>query len=197
MRLSEHIYRTIFKITGPLLFVNKVFSARIGEEVKVLAPDGRLIGGEVLEIDEDTVLVEMYAETQGLDIENSSVIFTDSVKKAPLSPDIIGRVFNGSCLPIDGIDMFIPEKWANISGFPINPSARARPEEFIETGFSAIDGLNTLVKGQKLPIFSSAGLPSKEVAAGILKNANLPLKRRGLSLSLQHWGSLSINFPFT
>jgi V/A-type H+-transporting ATPase subunit B len=171
MRLSEHIYRTISKITGPLLFVDKVFSARIGEEVKVLAPDSRLIDGEVLEIDGDTILIEMYGETQGLDIENSSVVFTDSVKKAPLSTDFIGRVFNGSCSPIDGMDMFIPEKWSTISGFPINPSARARPEEFIETGFSAIDGLNTLVKGQKLPIFTSAGLPSKEMATGILKNA--------------------------
>jgi len=173
MRLSDHIYRTISKITGPLLFVDKVFSARIGEEVKVVAPDGRLIDGEVLEIDRDTVLIEVYGETQGLDIETSSVILTDSVKKAPLSPDFIGRVFNGSCLPIDGIDMFIPERWSTISGFPINPSARARPEEFIETGFSAIDGLNTLVKGQKLPIFTSAGLPSKEMATGILKNARL------------------------
>jgi V/A-type H+-transporting ATPase subunit B len=173
MRLSEHIYRTISKITGPLLFVDKVFSARIGEEVKVLAPDGRLIDGEVLEIDGDTVLIEMYGETQGLDIETSSVVLTDSVKKAPLSHDIIGRTFNGSFSPIDGMDMFIPEKWSTISGFPINPSARARPEEFIETGFSVIDGLNTLVKGQKLPIFTSAGLPSKEMATGILKYSRL------------------------
>lgn len=173
MRLSEHIYRTISSIRGPLIFVEKVFTARIGEVVRIKYPDGRTMDGEILKIEEDVVLIQVYGETRGLDIANSSIVFTDSVKNAPLSMDIIGRVFNGSFLPIDGAPMFIPEKWAPVTGFPINPSARARPEEFIETGFSCIDGLNTLVKGQKLPIFSCAGLPSKEVAAGILKNARL------------------------
>jgi V/A-type H+-transporting ATPase subunit B len=173
MRLSEHAYRTISRVAGPLLFVDRVFSARVGEEVKVLYPDGRVTDAEVLEIDGDTVLIEVFGSTQGLDTENSTVIFTDAVKKAPLSPDIVGRVFNGSYSPLDGRGMFVPERWAPISGYPINPSSRARPEEFIETGFSAIDGLNTLVKGQKLPIFSPAGLPSKELAAGVLRNARL------------------------
>lgn len=173
MRLSEHIYRTISSIRGPLLFVEKVFSARLGEVVNILFPDGRSMDGEVLKIDGDTVLIQVYGETRGLDIGNSSVVFTDTVKKAPLSIDIIGRVFNGSFLPVDDVPMFIPEKWASVTGFPMNPSARARPEEFIETGFSCIDGLNTLVKGQKLPIFSCAGLPSKELAAGILQNSRL------------------------
>lgn len=173
MRLSEHVYKTITSIKGSLLFVDEVFTARIGEVVRVLCPDGRVLDGEVLKIDNRTVLVQVYGETRGIDIENSSVVFTDSIKKAPLSPDIIGRVFNGSFSPIDGLPMFIPDKWVPITGFPINPAARARPEEFIETGFSAIDGLNTLVKGQKLPIFSCAGLPSKEVAGGILMNAGV------------------------
>jgi len=173
MRLSEHIYNTISSLSGPLLFVERVFSARIGEVVKVQTSDGRQIEAEVLEINRDTVLIEVYGETQGLDIEHTSVVFTDSVKKAPLSPDIIGRIFNGSLKPIDGLPKFLPEKWAPITGFPINPVARAKPEEFIETGVSVIDGLNTLVKGQKLPVFSCAGLPSKEVVATILKNARL------------------------
>lgn len=171
VRLSEHIYSTISSIRGPLLFVDQVFSARAGEVVRVVYPDGKEMEGEVLKIDKDSVLVQVYGETRGLDISNSSVVFSDPVKKAPLSPDIIGRVFSGSFQPKDGAPMFIPEKWAPVTGFPINPSSRARPEEFIETGFSCIDCLNTLVKGQKLPIFSSAGLPSKELAAGILKNA--------------------------
>jgi V/A-type H+-transporting ATPase subunit B len=171
VRLSEHIYRTISSIRGPLLFVEKVFSARLGEVVNVLYPDGRSMDGEVLKIDRNTVLIQVYGETRGLDIGNSSVVFTDSVKRAPLSVDIIGRVFNGSFIPADGLPMFMPEKLAPVTGFPMNPSARARPEEFIETGFSCIDGLNTLVKGQKLPIFSCAGLPSKELAAGILQNS--------------------------
>jgi V/A-type H+-transporting ATPase subunit B len=171
MRFSEHIYTTISSIRGPLLFVDKVFNARVGEVARVVYPDGKELEGEVLKIEGDSVLIQVYGETRGLDVGNSSVVFTDSVKKAPLSPDLIGRVFSGSFQPKDGAPMFIPERWAPVTGFPINPTSRARPEEFIETGFSCIDGLNTLVKGQKLPIFSSAGLPSKELAAGILKNA--------------------------
>lgn len=173
MRLSEHIYRTVSSIRGPLLFLDGVLSVRIGEVVRILYPDGTGREGEVLKVDGDTVMIQVYGETRGLDVGNTSVVFTDSVKKSPLSVDIIGRVFNGSYRPIDGLPMFIPEKWAAVTGFPVNPAARARPEEFIETGFSAVDGLNTLVKGQKLPVFSSAGLPSKEVVAGILKNAGL------------------------
>jgi len=174
MRLSEHIYRTISSIRGQLLFVEDVFNARMGEVVRILSPDGREMDGEVLKIEGDTVLIQLYGETRGLDMENTSVVFTDSIKRAPLSLDVIGRIFNGSCVPIDGLPMFISEKLAPVTGFPMNPSARARPEEFIETGFSVIDGLNTLVKGQKLPIFSCAGLPSKELVAGILKNAIIP-----------------------
>jgi V/A-type H+-transporting ATPase subunit B len=160
-------------VAGPLLFVENVFSARIGEVVTVHTPDGREMDAEVLEIDGNTVMVEVYGSTQGLDIERTSVVFTDAIKKVPLSSDIIGRIFNGSFMPKDGIPMFIPEKWKPITGAPMNPSARARPEDFIETGFSPIDGLNTLVRGQKLPVFSCAGLPSKEVVGSILKNARL------------------------
>lgn len=173
MRFSEHRYKTISSIAGPLLFVQGIFSARIGEVVKVLTPDNRQIDGEVLQITGDTALIEVFAETRGLDIEKTSVVFTDSVRKAPLSPEIIGRVFNGSFAPVDGLPMFIPEKRAPITGLPMNPTARARPEEFIETGLSVIDGLNTLVKGQKLPVFSCSGLPSKEVVAAILRNARV------------------------
>ena len=172
MRLSEHAYRTVSAIRGPLLFLEKVFSARAGEVVRIIYPDGGTTEGEVLKIDERSVLVQVFAETRGLDLD-VEVIFSDAVKQAPLSAAMAGRVFNGSFRPIDGKPMFIPEKWAPVSGFPLNPTSRARPEEFIETGFTAIDGLNTLVKGQKLPIFSCAGLPSREVAAGILKNARL------------------------
>jgi V/A-type H+/Na+-transporting ATPase subunit B len=173
MRLSEHIYRTVSTIAGPLLFVQNVQAARIGEVVTVHAPDGRHLEAEVLEITGDTALIEVYGGTQGLDIERTSVSFTDAIKKVPLSEDIVGRIFNGSFEPKDGLPAFIPEKWTPITGSPMNPSARARPEDFIETGFSTIDGLNTLVRGQKLPVFSAAGLPSKEVVASILKNSRL------------------------
>jgi V/A-type H+-transporting ATPase subunit B len=173
MRLSEHRYKTISSIAGPLLFVQGIFGARIGEVVKIHIPDKRELDGEVLEINGDTALIQVFAETQGLDIETTSVILTDSVRNAPLSSKIIGRVFNGSFTPVDDLPMFIPEKRQPITGYPINPTARARPEEFIETGISVIDGLNTLVKGQKLPVFSCSGLPSKEVVAAILKNSSI------------------------
>jgi V/A-type H+/Na+-transporting ATPase subunit B len=176
MHLAEHTYRTIATIRGPLIFVNRVISARIGETVKVLFPDGRRMEGEVLKIDGETVLIQLYGETRGLDVKTSSVVFAETVKKAPLSLDVVGRVLNGSFQPRDGLPLYVPEKWATITGAPMNPSARARPEEFIETGFSCLDGLTTLVKGQKLPVFSCAGLPSKELVAGILKNARLAEK---------------------
>lgn len=179
MRLSEHIYRTVSGIAGPLLFVEDVFGARMGEALRIEAAGMAALEAEVLEVSGGTVLAQVYGETRGLDIGHSSVVFTDSVKKAPLSADVIGRVFNGSFSPTDGGPPIIPQKWVPVSGHPINPSARARPEEFIETGISAIDGLNTLVKGQKLPIFSSAGLPSKELAAEILKNSGLAGGGRG------------------
>ncbi|HYA31348.1 MAG TPA: V-type ATP synthase subunit B [Thermodesulfovibrionales bacterium] len=179
MRLSEYRYRTISSLSGSLLFVQRVFSARIGELVRVISPDGKIVVGEVMRIEGETILVEVYGETTGLDTGHTTVVFTDAVRKAPLSPDIIGRVFNGQFEPIDDLPMFIPEKEAPVTGFPINPSARARPEEFIETGFSVIDGLNTLVKGQKLPIFSCAGLPSKEMVTGFLTNARLKESEKG------------------
>ena len=173
MRLSDSTYKTVSSLAGPLMFVKSVLNARIGEVVVVHAPDGRKLDGEVLEINNDTALIEVYGETRGLDIEKTSVVFTDSVKRAALSPEILGRIFNGSFRPIDGMPMYIPEKWSPVTGTSINPAARERPEEFIETGVSVIDGLNTLVKGQKLPVFSSSGLPSKEVVGSILKNAKL------------------------
>ncbi len=173
MRLSEHRYKTISSIAGPLLRVRDIFNARTGEVVTIVTPDEKKLDGEVLEIVEDTVLIQVFAETRGLDIEKSTVIFTDRFRDALLSPDIIGRIFNGSFKPIDDLPMFAPEKKSPITGFAINPAARAKPEEFIETGISVIDGLNTLVKGQKLPVFSCSGLPSKEVVASILKNSRL------------------------
>lgn len=172
MRLSEHCYRTISSIRGPLIFLDRVREARFGEMVRIVFPGGGSIEGEVIKIDADTVLVQVMGETRGLDT-GSAVVFSDAVKRAPLSLDVVGRVFSGSFEPLDNAPPYIPERWGPISGAPINPVARARPQDFIETGFSTIDALNTLVRGQKLPIFSCAGLPAKEMAAGILKNSRL------------------------
>ena len=171
MRLSRHSYSTLRSIQGPLVFLEKVIDARMGESVRIVFPDGREAEGEVLRIEHDTVLIQVIGDSRGLDMDHTQVVFTDSLKRAPLSVAVLNRTFDGSFRPIDDLPMFVPEQWAPVSGFPLNPVARERPQEMIETGLSCIDGLNTLVKGQKLPIFSCAGLPSREVAARILEHA--------------------------
>lgn len=171
MRLSQHSYGTLQSIQGPLVFVDAVLESRMGEVVTIVFPDGHEAEGEVLRIDGDTVLIQVIGDSRGLDLDHSRVVFTDVVKRAPLSLAVLNRSFGGSFQPIDDLPMFLPEKWAPVAGFPLNPTARERPQEMIETGLSCIDGLNTLVKGQKLPIFSCAGLPAGEIAARILQHA--------------------------
>ncbi len=172
MRLSEHTYRTVSSIRGPLIFLDRVRQVRFGEVVRIIPPEGKPLEGEVIKIDGDTVLVQVLGETRGMDT-GSAVIFSDAVKRAPLSPEVVGRVFSGSFAPLDNEPPYIPERWGAISGAPMNPVARARPQDFIETGFSTIDALNTLVRGQKLPIFSGGGLPHNRVAAQIVRQAKL------------------------
>jgi V/A-type H+-transporting ATPase subunit B len=196
MRYDEHAYGTIVKIAGPLLFLDRVSAARTGEVVRIIPPKGVPLEGEILEVDRGTVLVEVLGETHGLDMEVSTVVMTDAVRKAPLSPLIRGRIFNGSFSPIDGKPAFVPEKWAPVTGSPINPSARNTPGEFIETGISVIDGLNTLVKGQKLPIFTAAGLPSKELAASVLRYARLARERRNFMVVLTGLGLTFHEYSF-
>ena len=173
MRLAEHKYRTTSRIAGQLLHVENVHAAMIGEVVRVIGPDDYELEGEILEVTKGNVLIQLFGETRGLNLENAEIIFTDTIRQVPLSKDVIGRRFNGSFKPIDDLPMFLASEWRPARGYPINPVSRLRPEEFIETGVSAIDGLNTLVKGQKLPIFSCAGLPAKELVAQILQNAKL------------------------
>ena len=173
MRLAEHKYRTTSRIAGQLLHVENVHAAMIGEVVRVIGPDDYELEGEILEVTKGNVLIQLFGETRGLNLENAEIIFTDTIRQVPLSKDVIGRRFNGSFKPIDDLPMFLASEWRPARGYPINPVSRLRPEEFIETGISAIDGLNTLVKGQKLPIFSCAGLPAKELVAQILQNAKL------------------------
>jgi len=174
MRLADHCYTQLAQIRGPLLFLDKVCAVRMGETVTIEAPDGRTREGEVLFIDGETVMVEIFGESRGLSLEGTRVHFSDCVRQAPLSESLLGRVCNGAGKLIDGRPPVIPERWASINGTPINPAARARPGQCIETGFSAVDVLNTLVRGQKLPIFSSAGLPSQEMVAGLLRQARMP-----------------------
>ncbi|HEY5974482.1 MAG TPA: V-type ATP synthase subunit B [Geobacteraceae bacterium] len=172
MRLAEHTYRTIAAIRGPLLFVDGVLQVRMGEVVRIIYPDGQVRAGEVLKISGDRTLIQVFGDSGGLDMA-ARVVFTDTVWQVPLARELVGRAFDGSFTPIDGAPPIIPRQWGTVTGAPLNPTARACPEEFIETGFTAIDALNTLVKGQKLPIFASAGLPAKEMVAAILRNARL------------------------
>ncbi|MBW2471188.1 MAG: V-type ATP synthase subunit B [Deltaproteobacteria bacterium] len=173
MRLSEHKYKTAYRIAGQLLYVENVHRARIGEVVAVIGPDNIRLEGEILEIDKGNILIQLFGDTRGLNAKNIEVIFTDTVRQVPLAKDILDRKLDGSFVPLDGLPMYIASLWRPARGYPINPVSRRRPEEFIETGISAIDGLNTLVKGQKLPIFSCAGLPAKELVGQILQNARL------------------------
>jgi V/A-type H+-transporting ATPase subunit B len=163
-------YKTINEIKGPLLFVEKTEPVGYNELVEIRTEKGELKRGQVLDTSDQVVVVQVFEGTGGLGKE-SSVKFTGDVIKMPLSPDIIGRVLSGSGLPRDGGPPIVPDVSKDISGAAINPAAREKPRAFIQTGISTIDGTNTLVRGQKLPIFSGAGLPHNDVALQIARQA--------------------------
>ena len=166
-------YRTIREIAGPLVLVGEVSGVKYDELVELEMPDGEIRRGKTLEVDGDTALVQLFEGTTGVDVNESKVRFLGKGIELGVSPDILGRVFDGMGRPIDGGPSVIPEKRLNINGNPINPYARAYPSEFIQTGISSIDGLNTLVRGQKLPIFSGFGLPHAKLAAQIARQASV------------------------
>ena len=166
-------YSTIREIVGPLILLDRVEHATYEELVEVELPGGELRRGKVLEIDRDKVLIQIFEGTRGVDIAKTCVRFLGRGLELAVSPDILGRIFNGLGMPIDDGPRIIPEKRLDINGSPLNPYARVYPKEFIQTGISAIDGLNTLVRGQKLPIFSGFGLPHSELAAQIARQATV------------------------
>jgi V/A-type H+-transporting ATPase subunit B len=166
-------YKTITEVVGPLMLVEGVSGVKYDELVRIKQASGEERVGKVLEIDEDKALVQLFDSSQGLKISNSKAVFLGHGIEIKLAPDILGRVFNGMGKPIDGGGEIIPESVVDINGVPLNPVARDYPSEFIETGVSAIDGLNTLVRGQKLPIFSGSGLPHAKLAAQIARQAKV------------------------
>lgn len=166
-------YRTIREIAGPLVLVAETSGVKYDELVELEMPDGEIRRGKTLEVSGDTALVQLFEGATGVDINNSKVRFLGRGLELGVSPDILGRVFDGMGRPIDDGPSVIPEKRLNINGNPINPYARDYPSEFIQTGISSIDGLNTLVRGQKLPIFSGFGLPHPELAAQIARQASV------------------------
>jgi V/A-type H+-transporting ATPase subunit B len=166
-------YTTITQVSGPLIVVEQVTDVHYDELVEVETGDGQNRRGRVLEAAEGTALVQLFEGTAGLDVTSSKVRFLGRVLEIPVSPDILGRIFDGAGNPIDGGPKIIPDKRLDISGSPINPYARAYPSEFIQTGISSIDCMNPLVRGQKLPIFSGAGLPHAQIAAQIARQATV------------------------
>ena len=166
-------YKTIRESVGPLMLVECVEDVKYDELVEVREANGNIRMGKVLELNGSTALVQMFENTQGLQISNSKARFLGHSLELPVGPDMIGRIFNGIGKPIDGGGSIITAEKMDINGLPMNPAARDYPAEFIQTGISAIDGLNTLVRGQKLPIFSGSGLPHSELAAQIARQAKV------------------------
>ena len=166
-------YLTVTEIVGPLVLVEEVSAVKYDEMVELELPSGEIRQGKVLEVDQDKALVQLFEGSSGVDVFGSRVRFLGKGIELSVSMDLLGRVFDGLGRPIDGGPRILPEKRLDINGTPINPYARDYPSEFIQTGISAIDGLNTLVRGQKLPIFSGAGLPHPQIAAQIARQAKV------------------------
>ncbi|MDE6565771.1 MAG: V-type ATP synthase subunit B [Clostridia bacterium] len=166
-------YKSIKEIVGPLMLVEGVDGAKFDELVEIVQEDGEIRRGKVLEVNRDKALVQLFEGSQGIQMSTSKARFLGRSLELALSEDMLGRVFDGLGNPRDGGAPIIPEKRMNINGSPINPAARDYPDEFIQTGVSAIDGLNTLVRGQKLPVFSASGLPHAELAAQIARQAKV------------------------
>lgn len=166
-------YRTIREVAGPLMLVDKVEKAAYDELVEIETQTGEIRRGRVLEVNQDKALVQLFESSAGINLRDSKVRFLGRTLELGVSMDMLGRVFDGLGRPKDGGPKIIPEKRLDISGEPINPVARDYPSEFIQTGISAIDGLNTLVRGQKLPIFSGSGLPHARLAAQIARQAKV------------------------
>lgn len=166
-------YRSIQEVAGPLMLVNGVEGVKYDELGEIELVNGEIRRCKVLEVNGNTVLVQLFESATGINLSDSKVRFLGKSMDFGVSPDILGRVFSGMGKPIDGGPDIIPEKRLDINGAPINPAARDYPSEFIQTGVSAIDGLNTLVRGQKLPIFSASGLPHANLAVQIARQAKV------------------------
>lgn len=171
--LATKRYTSISYISGPLLFVEGARDLSYGAIVEIHVQDGSVRGGQVIEVSDRNAVIQVFEETRGMDLAGTSISLREDVARIGVSRDMIGRRFNGLGEPIDGLPPIIPEKRLPIIGAPINPVAREKPAEFIQTGISTIDVMNTLVRGQKLPIFSGAGLPANEIAAQIARQAKV------------------------
>ena len=166
-------YRTIEEAAGPLLLVKDVENVTYGELAEIRLSNGEKRRCRVLEIDGNNALVQLFENAAGINLKDSAVVFSGHQMELGVSEDMLGRVFDGLGRPIDDGPEIIPDMRMDVNGLPMNPVARKYPQEFIQTGVSAIDGLNTLVRGQKLPIFSASGLPHAQLAAQIARQARV------------------------
>ncbi|MDY2984890.1 MAG: V-type ATP synthase subunit B [Synergistes jonesii] len=172
MRLPEK-YRTIANLSGPLMMVDKVSGVSYDELAEITLANGERRRGRVLEIDKDRALVQVYEGSSGIDVDSTEIRFLGDVLRLPVSRSMLGRIFNGRGDPVDGGSAIIPETYLDVNGNPMNPFSRDFPSEFIQTGISTIDGMNPLVRGQKLPIFSGSGMPHNKMAAQIARQATV------------------------
>lgn len=166
-------YRTIQEVAGPLMLVQGVENVTYDELGEIELANGEKRRCKVLEVDGNTALLQLFENAAGINLSNSKVRFLGRTMELGVSPDMLGRVFDGLGQPFDGGPEILPEERRDINGLPMNPAARSYPQEFIQTGISAIDGLNTLVRGQKLPIFSASGMPHAQLAAQIARQAKV------------------------
>jgi len=166
-------YTSVVEVAGPLMIVDGVEGVMYGEVVEIQTGRGEIRHGQVLDAMETKAVVQVFEGTSDLDTKNTKARFLGETMKIAVSTSMLGRVFDGAGRPRDGKGEIIPEKRLDINGYPMNPSARQFPKEFIQTGISNIDGMNTLVRGQKLPIFSGSGLPHNQLAAQIARQAKV------------------------
>jgi len=172
-------YKTVTGVNGPLVILDKVKYAKYAEIVQLKLLDGTNRTGQVLEVSGDKAVVQVFEGTSGIDAKHTTCEFTGEIMKTPVSEDMLGRIFNGSGKPIDDGPPIMPEDYMDIMGQPINPQSRIYPEEMIQTGISTIDVMNSIARGQKIPIFSAAGLSHNEIAAQICRQAGLVNKDGG------------------
>lgn len=166
-------YRGVTSVDGPIVAVRRTENIFYNETVYVRDRSGEKRLGRVIDLNEKAAVVQIFGNTSGIDLNDSTFEFLDSPLELTVSEDLLGRVFNGLGEPIDGFPQIISSKKINVNGYPINPFSRSYPRDFIQTGISAIDGMNSLVRGQKLPIFSGNGLPHNKLAAQIIRQAKL------------------------
>ncbi len=173
LNLGVHEVVGVSRVEGPIVVVEGMGNVGYDEVVEIIDPDGRQRLGRVLEVGENMAVVEVFAGTTGLSLDGTKVHFLGRPFHIPVAEEMLGRIFSGLGAPLDGGPEPLADHYADINGLPVNPTARVYPRDFIQTGISTIDGLNTLLRGQKLPIFSGAGLPHDQLAAQIVRQATL------------------------